>query len=352
MKRGEVMTQKEIASILGISRTTVARALNGDEKIKVETKEKILKLCEEVSYKKNYMGSILANKKEKKIYAFLVKSKNEKYLEEITEGLEMLREEISKYNVSLEIVVTDIEEPKEQIVKLNTILEYNEVDGIIITPMLKDEVVNSLKEYPHIPLVSLDKKISDEISFIGSDYRNSGRIVGGILTKLAREEDRVIILDSDDDKISSGVYMEGFLEELNSSNLKDVKVNYIENLKNNLDEILKMDGIGEAKYIYTSRYVDKVANFLKDAGLNNIKLIVNGIDKETLSLIKKDQIVATTKENYFLQAYLAGKIIFNKLNGEKKTIGYTTKTEIVFKENLNQIEANHEKDIFKNFNIL
>lgn len=345
------MTQKEIASMLGVSRTTVARALKGDESIKPETKNKILKLCEEVGYKKNYVGSILANQKDRKIYAFLVKSKNQKYLEEIIEGLEMLKEETSKYNVSLEIIVTDIAKPKEQIIKLNTILEYNNVDGIIITPMLKEEVVTSLKKYPHIPLVSLDKKINDEISFIGSDYKNSGRIAAGILTKLARAEDKVIVLDSDDDKISSSVYMEGFLEELDASNLKDIKVNYIKNLNNNLDEILKIDGIDEAKYIYTSRYVDKVANFLKDAGLNNVKLMANGIDKETISLIKQDQIVATTKENYFLQAYLAGKIIFNKLNGKREKIGYTTKTEIVFKENLNQIEANHERDIFKNFNI-
>ena len=39
------VTQKEIAKRLGISRTTVARAINGSEFIKEETKTKILELA-------------------------------------------------------------------------------------------------------------------------------------------------------------------------------------------------------------------------------------------------------------------------------------------------------------------
>lgn len=346
------MTQKEIASILGISRTTVARALKGDENIKPETKEKILKLCKEVGYKKNYIGSILANNKKKKIYAFLVKSKNKKYLDEITDGLEVFIKEISRYNISLEIIVSDISKPKEQILKLETILKYNDVDGIIITPMLKEEVVNTLENYPNIPLVSLDKKINDEIPFIGSDYKKSGIIIGGILTKLANEKDKIIVIKSDHDNISSDVYMSGFLERLNNSDLKNIEIQFIKNLNNNLDDILKIEGIREAKYLYTAKYVDKVADFLNDSNLNNIKIIANGIDIHTTSLIQKEQIIVATKENYFLQAYLAGKIIFNKLNGKDKKINYTTKPDIIFKENINEIEINHERSIFKNFNIL
>jgi len=346
------MTQKEIASILGISRTTVARALKGDESIKPETRNKILKLCKEVGYKKNYIGSILANNKNKIIYAFLVKSKNKLYLDEITEGLEVLKKEVLKYNISLEIIISDINKPKEQILKLETILKYKDVDGIIITPMLKDEVINVLKNYPTIPLVSLDKKINDEISFIGSDYKKSGIIIGGILTKLANVEDKIIVIKSDDDNISSNVYMEGFSESLNSSGLKNIEIKFIKNLSNNLDEILKIKDIEKAKYLYTTRYVDKVASFLDDSNLKNIKLIVNGIDINTTSLIEKEQVIVATKENYFLQAYLAGKIIFNKLNGKDKKINYTTKPEIIFKENINEIEKNHERIIFKNFNIL
>lgn len=43
--------------------------------------------------------------------------------------------------------------------------------------------------------------------------------------------------------------MEDFLEELNANNLKNIKVKFIEKLDNNLDEMLKIGGIGETKYI-------------------------------------------------------------------------------------------------------
>ena len=67
-----MVTQKEIAEKLGISRTTVARAINGSPLIKEETKKKILELVKETNYEKNYVGSSLAGKKTKKVCALVV----------------------------------------------------------------------------------------------------------------------------------------------------------------------------------------------------------------------------------------------------------------------------------------
>lgn len=58
-----MITQKELATRLGVSRTTIARAINNSPNIKSETKEKILKLVKELGYEKNYVGSLLASKK-------------------------------------------------------------------------------------------------------------------------------------------------------------------------------------------------------------------------------------------------------------------------------------------------
>ena len=50
-----MITQKELAARLGLSRTTIARAINNSSNIKPETKEKILKLVKELGYEKNYV---------------------------------------------------------------------------------------------------------------------------------------------------------------------------------------------------------------------------------------------------------------------------------------------------------
>lgn len=60
-----MVTQKEIAKRLGVSRSTVARALNDTGPVKAEIKRKILKLSKELNYEKNYIGKSLALQKEK-----------------------------------------------------------------------------------------------------------------------------------------------------------------------------------------------------------------------------------------------------------------------------------------------
>lgn len=65
-----MVTQKEIAEKLGISRTTVARAINGSPLIKEETKKKILELVKETNYEKKLCGKFFSRKKNKKSLCF------------------------------------------------------------------------------------------------------------------------------------------------------------------------------------------------------------------------------------------------------------------------------------------
>ncbi len=346
------MTQKEIADTLGVSRTTVARALREGSSINPETRDKIIEFCKKVGYKKDYIGTLLGNKTKKRIYAFLVKSKNQYYLDEILAGIDTLNKEMERYNFYIEAIVTDISNPKEQLVKLETILKYNTVSGIIITPLLKDEIKDLLKDSKHIPTISLNGRLSDGVSFIGSDYKMSGEIIGGIFTKLASSRDKIILLEPEDDNISSRLYIQGFSRRLEKEGFENIDRVHIKNLRTNLDELLSIKDIHKAKYIYVSRYVDKVTKFLADSNLTNLSVIANGFDKNTKELMMDNKIIVSTKENYFLQAYLAGKFILNLINGDQRHVNFTTKTDIVFKENLNQIEEKSNQEIFKIFNLI
>ena len=120
-----MVTQKEIAEKLGISRTTVARAINGSPLIKEETKKKILELVKETNYEKNYVGSSLAGKKTKKVCALVVESKNEFYTSEIKRGINLAIKEYKAYNYKIEIKTTDINDPEKQIEELEKLLKIN-----------------------------------------------------------------------------------------------------------------------------------------------------------------------------------------------------------------------------------
>ncbi|QIW10006.1 LacI family DNA-binding transcriptional regulator [Francisella sp. LA112445] len=92
-------TQKDIAKKLNISRTTVSRALMGNGSIRPETKQKVLNLAKNLGYSKNLIGSSLATKKIKKIYAFIINSVNENYCLDIKDGLLRASRELKNYNV-------------------------------------------------------------------------------------------------------------------------------------------------------------------------------------------------------------------------------------------------------------
>ncbi|BCD90527.1 hypothetical protein fh0823_06660 [Francisella halioticida] len=117
-----IATQKDIAKKLNISRTTVSRALMDNGSIKPETKQKVLSLAKDLSYSKNLMGSSLATKNSKKIYAFIIKSINKNYCLDIKAGLLRASKEFEDYNAIINVIETDINTPKEQIYQLKKII--------------------------------------------------------------------------------------------------------------------------------------------------------------------------------------------------------------------------------------
>ena len=48
------ITIKDVAKISGYSTQTISRVINNDSKVKLETREKVLKIIEECGYKPNF----------------------------------------------------------------------------------------------------------------------------------------------------------------------------------------------------------------------------------------------------------------------------------------------------------
>lgn len=332
-----MVTQKEIAERLGISRTTVARAINGSSLIKEETKKKIMELVKEMKYEKNIIGSSLGKKSKKKVYCLVVKSKNEFYTTEIIKGLLNAEKEYKSYGIRFEILLTDINKPEDQVEKLKKILE-KKVDGIVIIPLLKEKINNILEPYfEKIKIVSLGIELNKKIYHIGPDYLKQGKIAGEIMSSLLRENEKLLILDNGDDKISSKKYLEGFLDKFKDKKFLlegPIKSFSIEEGVNILKEKLKKEKI---EGIYINRYAQDIYKKIPQRLLKNKKIVTNGMSKEIKKMIDEKIIVATVVEEVSLEGYLAGKRIFELLyqvNSDKEK-WEVSKSHIIFKENLN-----------------
>ncbi|WP_300392703.1 LacI family DNA-binding transcriptional regulator [Fusobacterium sp.] len=339
-----MVTQKEIAKLLGISRTTVARAINGSPLIKDETKEKVMKLIKEMKYEKNIVGSSLAIRKNKKVYAFIIKSKNEFYTKEIIYGLKQAREEYKSYNYTIEIITTNINDSQSQIETLKKVLEKDDVDGLIITPLEKEKVYEIIE--PHldkIKVVSLGIKLSDNIYHVGPDHVKQGKIAAGIMNVILRENEKLLIINNGDDKISSKEYLEGFLEKAKEGKTDIVGPLYAGGIENSISMIKKICDEQEIKGIYINRYAQDIYQKMPKEFFKDKKIVASGISETVKEMIKDKIIIAAIMEEVSNEGYTSGKRMFELLYkgiDVEKGKWEISKSHIIFYENLEDYVIN------------
>lgn len=332
-----MVTQKEIAEKLGISRTTVARAINGSPSIKKETKDKIMELVEKYNYEKNYIGSTLALKTRKVIYALVVKSKNEFYTKGIYDGICEAEKEFRPYNMSIKIIQTDINDEELQLRKLKEILLEDDIGGLIITPLAKEKIYKILKPYlENLKVISLGMRLHKDILHVGPDYKKMGRIAGEIMCNILRDKEKILIIDNGDDRVSSKAYLDGFVSKIKGSDLDiigPIKGNSVESTIEIVQKYCEEDDI---KGIYINRYSQDSLNKIPKKLLIGKKIVTNGMDDLIKKLIKNKVVTATVKEQVFLEGYTAGKKIFDQVirNYEIVNKWEVLKPRIIFLENL------------------
>ena len=332
-----MITQKEIAERLGVSRTTVARAINGSSLIKEETKRKILELVKETNYEKNYIGSSLGSKKSKKVCALVVESKNQFYTQEIRRGIEESVREFKAYNYNIEIITTDINDPEAQLEELKKVVKRKDLDGIIITPLDNEKAYKILKSHlGKLKVISLGIGLHENIPHVGPDHVKQGKIAAGIMANLLRAGEKLLVIDNGDDKVSSKLYLQGFLERIRETDIHivgPVEGHGIESSIKLISNACAEEGI---KGIYINRYAHDILAKLPKTLLQDKKIVTNGIGKIIKNLIKKRIITATVMEEISSEGYSAGKKMFEILCKEKDldSIWDISKSRIIFYENL------------------
>lgn len=333
-----MMTQKKIAEMLGISRTTVARALKQDASIKEETRKKVLELIKETNYEKNYLGSSLAGKK-KVVHAFIVKSKNEFYTNETKRAITSIQKKYAKYRLEFQIYTHDINTPEEQTKTLEEVLrKKSQIDGILMVPLEKEKLYSLLKPYLNsFPIFSLTMRLHENIPHVGTDYRQQGRMVAGILSHCLREKESFLVLDNGDDKLSTKDYLEGFLERIQKEEQLQMLGPYVcKGVEESLALLKSLSEEQEIRGIFSNRYAQDIVSLLDEEFLQGKKIVLNGMGVKVRKLLQEGKVVATVMEEIYEHAYLAGKLIFEYLyQGKEKDVNWRKiDSKIIYLENL------------------
>ena len=160
----EKVTIKDIAKAANVSYATVSRALSGSPEIGEATRERILKICDEMKYIPDSVARSMV-KRRTNILGVVTASINNPFMSELIERVEISAREHG-YSLMVCNSSYDLQLEKRQY----SLLLGRRVDGIIVIPAGRDTAEN-LSGYPsRIPVVYVSENLQDgEQSYVAID---------------------------------------------------------------------------------------------------------------------------------------------------------------------------------------
>lgn len=173
-----------VAMRANVSLATVSRTLNNPEKVKKETREKVMKVIEDLGYKPNAFARGLASRKSTSV-AVMVPDMTRSSIAEMVNGIAI---EARKYNYALILYVLK-DEYEEESEMLKEVVA-SQADGILY---MNDEIneeqyqmLNRIKEDYGVPIVLANTlyPLENKLSTVSIDYHKAGY---GITKELINE---------------------------------------------------------------------------------------------------------------------------------------------------------------------
>lgn len=173
------------------------RVLHNRGEVAESTRKKILGIIEELNYQPNILASTLASKKSA-VFATLFPQppSEEGYWSKPIKGVQKRIAELQQYSVQIESFTFSQTDSKSFVAESERILKL-QPDGVVLAPFFKKEAlafVGQLNERK-IPFVFIDSEIKNagQLSYIGQDSYQSGKVSGKLLDLMLPEGNILVI---------------------------------------------------------------------------------------------------------------------------------------------------------------
>ena len=166
------VTLKDVAKAAGVSYATVSRALSGSSQISRSTRERIVRLCDEMGYTGNYVARSMVRKKTDLIGLVVPAIENE-FMSQLA-----YYAEISVRSRGYNIMLCDSEPDLQQEERAIKLLLGRMVDGILIVPQ-SPATYEKLQGYLNqSPMVFLSENLRDQPQSYVSVDNSRGTYLG------------------------------------------------------------------------------------------------------------------------------------------------------------------------------
>ena len=188
MKKGNVITISDVAEALGVSKTTVSRAISGKGRIGEATRQKVLAYIEEHDYKPNVIARGLAQSKTFNLCVVMPEDYalvDLPFFQEVITGIQEIAG-MNEYDILLCIC------QENDITGLERVVRNRKVDGIVLLrTFLKDPQIELLLE-KKIPFVTTGSTTYRKVKQVDNDQQSACRELTSIL--LMRQMKHIALL--------------------------------------------------------------------------------------------------------------------------------------------------------------
>lgn len=282
------VTSTQIAQKLGISRSTVSRALSGYPYVNENLRMRVLDTAREMGYRPNQAAQSLA-KGEQLLIGVVVYSSPKEYWGRVLRGVELAAKQLHDYGVMVEPVITDILKPREQVTAMHDLVRRG-ARAIVLSPSVPSEVAEAIDQLMgqgiQILLLNTDVPQSSRLCYVGSDYVQAGKLAGELLGRFLCGRGRIAAIVYDDLGSMIPQKLTGFREEISRFPKLEMLGPYKfsrtgESVYDNTRALIrgeKPDGI-----FMTYGEIESVAQAVKDEGMAG-RLALVGYDMFTRAL--------------------------------------------------------------------
>lgn len=165
----------DVAEKANVGIGTVSRVINNSEKVKDKTREKVLKVMQELNYRPNKVAQNLARQKANAV-AVIVPSFIDHFFVEVLKGIQ---DALQEENIDLILYKIDLDENRMR--KILEIVHSKKVDGIALITMDVSQTEHEELKKSGIPIVIADEYSPDFHSIYFDDVKGAKKAINYLI---------------------------------------------------------------------------------------------------------------------------------------------------------------------------
>lgn len=236
---GRKMTINDVAEQLGVSVSTVSRAISGKGRIGSATRKKVLEFIEEHDYYPNSSAKSLAQASTNNIALLIPEVKTLVAQPFFYMCICGVNEAAQARGYDMFVVTTN----GQDTVRLKKLLDHHKIDGVILGNTHRNDPFARLLKSRDFPFVTIGSMDDESIVQVDHDNKGACRDLTSIL--LSRRMKRIAYMGQKGDLIVNEERYEGYLQAYEDAGLKaDMTIVYRNNMtelitRRNADALLK-----------------------------------------------------------------------------------------------------------------